>query len=89
MKSIKIKSKTTLKMKEKTVSVIKAKSNLAAKKKKKLTDAYDKEFRYASSDNKVATVSKTGVIRAAGKGSCTVYVYARNGYAKKIQVTVK
>ena len=89
VKSIKIKSKTTLKMKEKTVSVIKAKSNLAAKKKKKLTDAYDKEFRYASSDNKVATVSKTGVIRAAGKGSCTVYVYARNGYAKKIQVTVK
>ncbi len=24
-----------------------------------------------------------------GKGKCIIYVYARNGYAKKIKITVK
>lgn len=88
-KSITIKSRKTLKMSEKEVSVIKAKTNLVSKSKKMLTDAHAEEFRYASSDKKVATVSKTGVIKAVGKGTCTIYVYARNGYAKKISVTVK
>ncbi len=35
-------------------------------------------------------VKQTGSkIRAAGEGSCTIYVYAVNGYAKKIKVTLK
>lgn len=57
--------------------------------KKQLSDKHAKEFRFASSDKKVATVSKTGNIKAKGKGSCTVYVYARNGYAKAIEVSVQ
>ena len=47
------------------------------------------EFRYASSKSSVATVGKDGTITAQGKGTCYVYVYAQNGYAKKVKVTVK
>ena len=47
------------------------------------------EFRYATSDSKVAVVSKNGKITAKGKGSCSIYVYATNGCAQKIKVVVK
>lgn len=46
-------------------------------------------FRYASTDTKVADVSSKGIIKAKAKGTCNVYVYAVNGYAKKIKVIVK
>ena len=68
---------------------IAAKTILVDSRKKQLSDAYAKEFRYASSNSKIATVDKNGVIRGVKKGKCTIYVYARNGYAQKIQVTVK
>ena len=88
-KSIKITSKTALTLKKGKKSQIKAKTILVDSKKKQLTDAHAKEFRYASSNKKVATVSKTGKITAKGKGTATIYVYSRNGYAKKVKVTVK
>ena len=88
-KSIKITSKTALTLKKGKKSQIKAKTILVNSKKKQLTDAHAKEFRYASSNKKVATVSKTGKITAKGKGMATIYVYSRNGYAKKVKVTVK
>ena len=47
------------------------------------------EFRYATSNSSVATVVKDGTITAKGKGTCYIYVYAQNGYAKKVKVTVK
>ena len=47
------------------------------------------EFRYDTSNSSVATVGKDGTITAKGKGTCYIYVYAQNGYAKKIKVTVK
>jgi uncharacterized repeat protein (TIGR02543 family) len=47
------------------------------------------EFRYATSKSSVVKVGKDGTIKAQGKGTCYVYVYAQNGYAKKIKVTVK
>ncbi len=47
------------------------------------------EFRFASSDESIATVDKSGNITAVGKGSCIIYVYSQNGYAKKIQTTVE
>ena len=68
---------------------IKAETVLADKNKKPLSNAHGKKFRYASSNRKVAAVSSGGKIRAVGKGSCQVYVYARNGQAKKIKVKVK
>ena len=45
--------------------------------------------RYESSNEKVATVTSKGAIKAKGKGTCTIYVYAQNGVAKKIKITVK
>ena len=44
---------------------------------------------YESSNAKVAKVTKKGVIKAVGKGSCYVYAYAQNGIFKKVKVTVK
>lgn len=45
--------------------------------------------RYESSNVKVAKVTAGGKITAAGKGTCTVYVYTQNGVSKAIKVTVK
>ena len=56
---------------------------------KQLSDAHAKELRYATSNPSVATVTAKGKIKAVGKGTCTIYVYARNGYTKKVKVTVK
>ena len=88
-KSIKIKSKTKLTLKKGKKSQIKAKTILVDSKKKQLSDEHAKEFRYVSSNTKVATVSKTGKITAKRKGTATIYVYSINGYAKKVKVTVK
>ncbi len=62
---------------------------LVDKDKKQLTNAHAKKFRYAVTDKTVAAVSVNGKIKAVGKGVCTIYVYARNGFAKKLKVTVK
>ncbi len=88
VKQVKLaKSQFTLKVGK--TSKIKAKTVLMDKKKKQLSNAHAQEFRYATSSKKVAAVSKKGKITAVGKGTCTIYVYARNGYAKKIKVKVK
>ncbi len=88
VKKIKLyKSKYTLKANK--TATIKAKIVLVDKKKKQLSDSHAPEFRYASGNTKVATVDKNGKIAAVKKGTCYIYVYAKNGYAKKIKVTVK
>jgi hypothetical protein len=88
VKKIKLsKSKYTLKVNK--TATIKAKIVLVDKKKKQLSDSHAPEFRYASSNTKVATVNKSGKITAVKKGTCYIYVYAKNGYAKKVKVTVK
>jgi hypothetical protein len=46
-------------------------------------------LRYMSSDKKVATVDEDGVVTAKGKGKCTIYVIANNGFKGKVKVTVK
>ena len=81
------KSKYTVKA-GKTVKV-KAKTVLVEKGKKQLSDAHTAEFRYASSNENIAIVDKNGKIKGVAKGTCTIYVYARNGYAKTVSVTVK
>nr|MCR5792420.1 Ig-like domain-containing protein [Lachnospiraceae bacterium] len=68
---------------------IKAKTVLVDKKKKQLSNAHAKEFRYASTDKRIATVDGKGKIKGITKGTCYIYVYARNGYAKRAKVTVK
>ena len=79
------KSKYTLK-KGKTAKI---KAKLVLQKKSKKPLKHCAKFRYASSNKKVAKVSKKGKITAVGKGKCTVYVYAVSGVSKKIKVTVK
>lgn len=70
-------------------TVIKGRITLVDAKKKPLGNTHAKEFRYTSSNSKIATVSANGKITARAKGICYVYVYARNGYAKKVKVLVK
>ena len=69
-------------------ATVSAKTVKVYKNREELGGMHAKQFRYASSDKKIAVVSEDGVIAARAKGSCYVYVYARNGYAKKILVTV-
>ena len=87
-KNIKLITKEISVEKGKTAKV-QAKTVLVDKKKKQLTNAHATEFRYASSDKSIATVSKKGVVTGKSAGTCTVYVYSRNGLAKTVKVTVK
>ncbi len=88
VKAVRVK-KSSYALKKGKTATIKASTVLVSKKKKQLSNAHAMQFRYATSNKKVATVSAKGKIKAVGKGKCTVYVYARNGYAKTIKVTVK
>lgn len=56
---------------------------------KKLKVKKKRAVSYETGNTKVAAVSGKGVIKAVGKGSCYVYVYAQNGVYKRIRVTVK
>lgn len=88
VKAIKLK-KSSFTLKKGGSAVIKARTVLVSKGKKQLSNKHAKQFRYASTNQKVATVSAKGKIKAVGKGTCAVYVYARNGYAKKVSVKVR
>ena len=68
---------------------IKAEVILKDSTKKGLGDEHAKILRYATSDPKVATVNKKGVITATAPGTCDIWVYARNGYGEKVTVTVQ
>ena len=56
---------------------------------KKLKVKRHRKVAYESSNPKVATVSKSGAVKAKSKGSCVIYAYAQNGVCKKIVVKVK
>ncbi len=73
-----VKAKKTFKLAAKTVA---ANKKLKVKKHRKVS--------YETSNAKVATVSKKGVIKGVKKGTCFVYAYAQNGVFAKIKVTVK
>ena len=51
-------------------------------------DISDYDVTYGDNTNAGANVG-TVKITAKGKGTATIYVYSRNGYAKKVKVTVK
>lgn len=75
-------SKITLKMGK--TAQIKAKE---VKKDKKIER--HRKLCYESSNTKVATVTPDGLIRATGKGTCIIWVYAQNGIYKALKITVK
>lgn len=80
------KSKVTVKV-GKTVRIKGKKLVLKKKGKKRLK--HEDKFRYQTSNKKIATVSRSGVIRGKKAGRCKVYVIAENGVRKVIKVTVK
>ena len=75
---VSIKAKKTFKLKPKQKA-----------QKKKLKIKNHRKLMYESSDESIATVNKSGVIKGVSKGTCEVYVFAQNGVFQKIKVTVK
>ena len=82
-------TKVTTKAKKNKVTVkVKKTFKLAAKQAGKKVKKH-RVVSYESSNAKVATVSKKGVIKGIKKGTCKVYAYAQNGACAVIKVTVK
>jgi hypothetical protein len=67
---------------------IKASVKMEKGKRKALPEKYTAKLRYRSDNPNVASVDKKGTVTAVNPGTCTVYVYAKNGLAKKVAVTV-
>ena len=65
------------------------KCSLKAEDSRKDLVSHTNPFRYYTTNSKVATVNKDGVIKANGKGVCIIYILANNGVYKKVTVTVK
>ena len=85
-KAIKVKkSSYTLKV-NKTATI---KPTLVLQKKNKKAVEHVAKFRYQSTNKAVATVDKNGKIKAVGKGTCTIYIFANNGKLNSVKVTVK
>ena len=67
----------------------KLKCEIQAEDSSKKLVSHTSSYRYYSTNSKVATVSKAGVITAKGKGTCRIFVLANNGVYKKVKVKVK
>ena len=63
--------------------------NAKAVKASKLKVKMHRGMRYLSTNKKIASVSKKGIVKAKKKGTCYVYAYAQNGVYKKIKVVVR
>ncbi len=81
--------KASFTLKKGKTAQIKPKATLFHKKKKLLPENHAKRYRYLSSSPAIASVSKTGKIKAKKKGACTICVFAQNGCKKKIKVKVQ
>ena len=80
--------KSQISVKKGKSAKINAKVSLVDSSKKALSNAHAPKFRYASSNRSIATVNAGGVIKGQSKGESFVYIYAQNGQANKIKVTV-
>ena len=87
-KSVTVK-KTSVPLKTGKTYTIKASVKKLKKGKALMPSGHAPKLRYLSSNNKVASVNKSGKITAKGKGTCKVYVFTVNGASKAIKVTVK
>lgn len=85
VKSIKLSKKSFVLKKGKTAK-IKASAVKQDKKKKLLPKS---RLSYQTTNKKVATVNKSGKIKAVKKGTCYIYVTASNGVKAKVKVRVK
>ncbi|MCM1158015.1 MAG: Ig-like domain-containing protein [Bacteroidales bacterium] len=87
-KSIKLSQKTYV-LKRKETADIKAVVKPQDKSKKLFRKKNVGVLRYRTTNKKIAVVTKTGRIKAVGKGRCFVYVTAMNGVNAKVRVRVK
>ncbi len=68
---------------------VKASVKMESGKEIALGDAHCAKLRYKTTNEKIATVDKNGNVTGVAAGTCEVYVYSKNGLAKKCTVTVK
>jgi uncharacterized protein YjdB len=87
-KSVKVK-KMNVSLKTGKTYKIKAIIRKLKKDKKLMPSEHAPKLRYISSDKKIATVSKSGKIKARSKGNCKIYVYAVNGVYSSVNATVR
>lgn len=87
VKKIKVMKNCTLK--KGSTKTLKPKVILYDKRKKQLSKYHTREFRYISSNRNVAAVTAGGKIKAKRTGSCTIYVFAKNGCKQKIKIKVQ
>ena len=67
------------------------KGNIKAKvllPKGKKTKWHIEKIRYIALNPLIASVSRSGVVRAKQKGNCEIYVVTQNGIKKKLTITV-
>ncbi len=69
-------------------SKIKASVKMEKGKRKELSKNHAAKLRYKTTNDNVAKVDKNGNVTGVNAGTCTVYVYAQNGRAQKVAVTV-
>lgn len=81
--------KTTYTLKKGGTAALRPKAVLQDKHKKQLSAQHTREFRYLSSNKKIAAVTAGGKVKAKETGSCTIYVFAKNGCKRKIKIKVK
>lgn len=79
-------NQTNVRLKAGDTFVIRSRTRLENTNKKALLHAA--AYRYYTSDQSVASVSKTGKIKALKSGTCVIYVVANNGVYGTIKVTV-
>lgn len=79
-------NQTNVRLKAGDTFVVRSRTKLENTNKKELLHAA--AYRYYTSDQSVASVSKTGKIKALKSGTCVIYVVANNGVYGTIKVTV-
>ncbi|MGN0709521.1 MAG: InlB B-repeat-containing protein [Anaerovoracaceae bacterium] len=87
-KKIKV-SKKTLTLKAGKTAKISAKQTKLKSGHKYLKLAHAALYRYKSSDTSIATVSRTGKVKAKKSGTCRIYIYAQNGLETATTIVVK
>ncbi len=79
-------NQTNVRLKAGDTFVVRSRTRLENTNKKELLHVA--AYRYYTSDQSVASVSKTGKIKALKSGTCVIYVVANNGVYGTIEVTV-
>lgn len=87
-KNVKVRKKAVTLKKGRT-SKIRAHVRKLRKDRKLISSKHTNKLRYLSTNKTIATVSRSGKIRAKAAGSCKIYVLAANGVHKIVKVKVK